>query len=119
MKILCLDFDGVIHSYTSGWQGIDCIPDPPVPGSFEFIIEASEYYRVNIFSTRTAGEPIGKVAVKKWFTKWCLPTNILDKLAFPDNKPKAHLTIDDRAWCFKGKFPSIKEIQDFKPWNKR
>ena len=27
--ILCLDFDGVVHSYTSGWKGADVIPDPP------------------------------------------------------------------------------------------
>lgn len=25
------DFDGVIHSYVSHWQGVDVIPDPPVP----------------------------------------------------------------------------------------
>ena len=25
--ILCLDFDGVIHRYDSGWKGADVIPD--------------------------------------------------------------------------------------------
>ena len=32
MKTVVFDFDGVVHSYTSGWQGEDTIPDPPVPG---------------------------------------------------------------------------------------
>ena len=40
--ILCLDFDGVIHSYSSGWKGADVIPDPPVPGALRFIADARE-----------------------------------------------------------------------------
>jgi len=34
--ILLIDFDGVIHSYTSGWQGAGVISDPPVEGAFDF-----------------------------------------------------------------------------------
>lgn len=31
-KVISFDFDGVIHSYTSGWKGADIIPDVPVKG---------------------------------------------------------------------------------------
>ena len=34
---IVFDFDGVIHSYTSGWKGENVIPDPPVPGIKEVI----------------------------------------------------------------------------------
>ena len=30
-KTVVFDFDGVIHSYTSGWKGESVITDPPVP----------------------------------------------------------------------------------------
>jgi hypothetical protein len=35
--ILCLDFDGVIHSYTRGWSGANVVSDAPVKGAFDFI----------------------------------------------------------------------------------
>ena len=47
-----LDFDGVLHSYTSGWMGVDKIPDPPVPGALEFCQAAVERFEVVVHSSR-------------------------------------------------------------------
>ena len=50
---LVLDFDGVIHSYTSGWKGADVIPDPPVDGAIAFMLGALLHFDVVIFSSRS------------------------------------------------------------------
>lgn len=63
--ILCLDFDGVIHSYTSGWKGASVIPDPPVPGALEFIVKAMWTHEVHILSSRSH-QWGGKRAMKRW-----------------------------------------------------
>ena len=53
-KIIALDFDGVIHSYTSGWQGPRTISDPPVPGAMEFIVRLQDAdFKVVVFSSRS------------------------------------------------------------------
>ena len=67
-KILCLDFDGVLHSYTSGWQGARVIPDDPVPGAIAFLIEAVERFDVQVYSSRSH-QWGGRRAMKKWLLK--------------------------------------------------
>lgn len=67
--ILCLDFDGVCHSYTSGWKGADVIPDPPVPDMWEFLFDANRHFEINIFSSRS-GQEGGIVAMRDWFVDW-------------------------------------------------
>ena len=122
--ILCLDFDGVIHSYESGWKGIDVIPDLPVPGAIDFLLEALKQFDVQIFSSRS-NDPIGIKAMQDWLKKhaefaWedMLDGPGLKHVKYPTTKPPAFLTIDDRAITFKGMWPSIDSLLDFKPWNK-
>ncbi len=115
--ILCLDFDGVLHSYTSGWKGADVIPDPPVPGAIEFIKEATVHFTVAIFSSRS-NQPGGISAMKAWLYYHSAGEPINEVIIWPTEKPAAFLTIDDRALTFNGTWPNVKELLNFKPWNK-
>lgn len=128
--ILCLDFDGVLHSYTSGWQGATIIPDPPVEGAIDFLYEATRYFEVHIYSSRS--HQLGGIdAMMDWIAKWEKAwieediyrprpkTPLLLNVKFPQEKPSAFLTIDDRALTFDGTWPPIATLLKFKPWNKR
>ena len=108
--ILCLDFDGVIHSYTSGWLGYNIIPDNPVRGAKEFIEKSSEFFEIYVFSTR-CNRTEGIEAIKKWLLKWGFP-----KLNVVFEKPPAFLTIDDRAIQFNGEWPEIEVLKNFRTW---
>lgn len=132
--ILCLDFDGVMHSYTSGWKGASVIPDDPVPGMVTFLEDAIKEFSVQVFSSRSNQEG-GLLAMQRWVSTHVTrhfdcehhggsPRDsdrayaIIDALGWPLEKPAAMVTIDDRAITFTGKWPSIKSLQQFEPWNK-
>jgi len=118
--ILCLDFDGVCHSYTSGWKGATIIPDPPVDGMWEFLAEAFKEFQICIFSSRS-NFPRGEEAMFEWFKQYARDPDeflIAARLEFPTEKPAALITIDDRAYCFNGIWPDVKELRAFQPWNK-
>ena len=119
--ILCLDFDGVCNSYTSGWQGATVIPDPPVPGMWSFLEAAWHHFQIAIFSSRSHQEG-GIQAMRNWFVTHAdsgLRRDLAQKwLDFPTAKPPAFLTIDDRAITFTGTWPDMHTLQTFKPWNK-
>lgn len=63
------DFDGVIHSYTSGWQGVDVIPDPPINGITDAIADIRRMNEVVVVSIRCA-VPEGKQAVEDYLKKY-------------------------------------------------
>jgi hypothetical protein len=124
--ILCLDFDGVIHSYASGWKGIATIPDPPVPGAIEFIERSQADFTVAIYSTRSRSLR-GRFAMKRWIERWVHEKlghgfeadDVLVSIRWPWFKPSAFLTIDDRAITFTGEWPDPVGLLNFQPWNKR
>lgn len=115
--ILVMDFDGVIHSYTTKWSGVENCPDPPVPGAMDFLRRAREHFSINVLSTRSHQDG-GIPAMLKYFDKWA--PDLTENIIFPKNyKPPAHCTIDDRAFQFNGTFPDLEVLLSFKPWNKR
>lgn len=113
-QTVVFDFDGVIHSYTSGWKGPAIIPDPPVPGIKEAIEEIrAAGYEVVIVSTRCATTE-GYGAIREWMID-----NGIEVDAVKTEKPPAIVYIDDRAICFDGDPASLLgKIQAFRPWNK-
>ena len=118
--ILCLDFDGVLHLYSSGWQGADIVADGPVPGAMAFLVEAVKHFEVHIYSSRSksnGGRNAMRHAIHRWTFAEGLP-NIMPDLSFSHEKPAAFLTIDDRAVCFTGTFPDPSSLLAFKPWNR-
>lgn len=66
--ILCLDFDGVLHSYESGWKGARRVSDPPVPGAMPFLVRAVAHFRVAILSSRSH-QFGGRRAMKRWLMR--------------------------------------------------
>lgn len=119
--ILCLDFDGVCHSYLSGWKGATDIPDPPTPGMFDFLREAQEVFEVNIFSSRSHQEG-GIKAMLHWFMGHArndVENAVVEKLVFPLVKPPFVVGLDDRVLTFSGKWPSVELLKIFQPWNKQ
>lgn len=121
---VAVDFDGVIHSYSSPWVDAATIPDPPVDGAIEWLFEMLQKFDVAITSTRNH-QPGGIVAMRSWLKEnagniWNEQPGFrgLEDIEFPLHKPAALIYLDDRAIRFAGVFPSANEIHRARPWNK-
>lgn len=113
-QTIVLDFDGVIHSYGSGWKGADQIPDPPTQGAREAIARLREQYAVVVVSSR-CHQPGGIEAVKAW-----LSANGIEVDDVTNDKPPHIVVVDDRALRFEGDWLAV--IAGIPaasvPWNK-
>lgn len=124
--ILCLDFDGVIHSYENGWQN-GLIYGDVTPGFFEWLELARFLFKIVIYSSRSKTNE-GVKAMSLWLHEkrnaWVKaggqrhPTEPLE-IEFAHEKPPAFLTIDDRAVQFNGNWDLFDphQLRKFKPWN--
>ena len=126
--IICVDFDGVLHSYTSGWKGMGRIDDPPVDGAVAWLAGLIEDgLRVAIYSSRSKSLR-GRRAMKRWLLSairdrygpdLTSADDLFSEIEWPWFKPPALITVDDRAWRFDGSFPRPRQLRAFRPWNKR
>lgn len=108
---ICIDFDGVIHSYASGWDGKATPPDEPVFGAAEAIVELRKKYKVIVYSAR-CHLPGGKEAIEAWMAKYGI---VVD--AVQENKPPAIIYLDDRGIQFRGDWmQALADIEQFQWW---
>lgn len=125
---VCIDFDGVIHSYERGWQN-GAIYGNVVPGFFEWVERVRDQFKLVIYSSRSKTDE-GVAAMGFWLheqrNKWIAaggerhPTEPLE-IEFAHEKPAAWLTIDDRAIQFRGDWAdqslTAEAMRVFRPWN--
>lgn len=108
-KNICIDFDGVLNTYT-GWQGEDELFEPR-EGCHLFLQKLSKSYDISVFTIRDAK------SVQIWLQKYDLDKFILN---VTNTKIPAEIFIDDRAINFDGNYESLLlKIKDFIPhWKK-
>ena len=111
-KVICVDFDGVIHPYTKGWVGLTPDVEAPVKGVREELEALKEQkFRIVVFTTR-AQTAEGVEAVKKYLELWRVPFDDITA-----QKVGAHCYIDDRSIRFNGKGKGLADkVINFKPW---
>lgn len=140
LPTVCIDFDGVIHRYSKGWQD-GAIYDPMTEGFADWAIEAGKLFKLVVYSSRSKTAE-GIDAMADWFKEqlsWMhctsdrldatgdrylrfLEAGSADVLVlyFAHEKPPAFLTIDDRCQPFGGRWddkhlePTL--LRQFKPW---
>lgn len=120
--IICIDFDGVIHSYEHGWQRGE-IYGVVIPGFFEWAVKMAERASLVIYSSRSKdADLLAKMA--NWLSwHWVAVAGNTSEppWSFAYEKPAAWITIDDRAIRFDGRWdaPELapEAILAFKPWN--
>jgi len=103
IKTISIDFDGVIHKYSKGFQGMDNVYDPPMEGAIESIEKLyNEGYTLKILSSRP------KEVIYPWLEKYGLSKYIKE---VSNHKFPATVYIDDRGLLFQNWGQCLNELQ--------
>lgn len=94
-RYVALDFDGVLHSYTSGWTGYTPA-DPPVPGALVFVDTLINAGARPVVLTSRADSPEGLAATERYLAEHGFPA-----LPVTCEKIGAVAYVDDRAVPFR------------------
>lgn len=106
-KAICFDFDGVIHSFVSGWIEADIIPDEPVEGIKDLLarLALTKKYIILVFSSR-CGHQFGVQAIEDYLRKWNIHYDKVCK-----HKPNAAVYIDDLGYRFTNALQLEKDLE--------
>lgn len=101
-KTICVDLDGVLADYSTGWQGIYHIGEP-IAGAKEFTQDLAKLGKVVVFTTRCKVDVQGRDGetaedLKRLVETWLKKHEIYyDYVYTQQGKPLAAVYIDDRA----------------------
>lgn len=121
-QTIAVDFDGVLHAYTSPWTAADVILDGPTPGAQDAVRDWLRHFDVLVFSTR-AHQQGGAAAIDEWLERHGFPLVVEGggtlRIWEGEGKPPALVYVDDRAYRFDGQtWPSAERLRNLRPWNR-
>lgn len=105
-KTIAVDFDGVLHAYSKGWQD-GTIYDGPIPGAREAMQDfLAAGFEIVIYSTRCHDRVVNGIPqdnqvadITLWLDRHDIP---FTRIWTEPGKPLAALFIDDNALRFTG-----------------
>ena len=119
-RTICIDFDGVLHDYSKGFQGENVFGDM-IPGADTGTqVLKKNGNTIIIYTTRPVSDEL---------KQWLKDNNIAyDHINENPKQPKgaegckliADMYIDDRGICFRGDWSEwfLRSIGEFSPWQK-
>jgi hypothetical protein len=94
-RTLCIDFDGVLHTYSRGWHD-GTLYDPPIPGAIAALWALREAGYVLVVHTTRCADPSQTQLIRDWLERYGAP--VIWKVTH--EKLPALAYIDDRAVRF-------------------